>query len=257
MTDGPCYADLRGKVALVTGAGTNIGRAIALRFAIEGCRLVICGRRAELLEETAALARARGGECAVVPADLSREADIDHLFQATLEAFGTLDVLVQNAAEMRMTLAQHVTLEQWDRSFATIARAAFLLARGAYAIMEPKREGVLLFISTVGALRAHHHGVPYDAAKAAVDGLVRNLACDYGLQGIRVNGIAPGATPPLAEGASPAPRREVPLGRNGTGADVAAAAAFLASRQASYITGQILYVDGGLTAQLTPRDVWV
>lgn len=252
--DAPCYPDLRGKVMIVTGAGTNIGRGIARRLAAEGGRLLICGRRIELLEETCDLIRQANGECKALRADLTSDEDVNRLFETVVESFGTLDVLVQNAAYMFMTYATKVTMEAWDRSFTTIARGAFLLASNAYKLMAPKREGTMIFISTVGALRAHQHGLPYDSAKAAVDGLVRNLAVDYGDVGIRVNAVAPGAIPPVA---MPAPRSEIPIGRNGTAADIAAAVAFLASRQASYITGQILYVDGGLTVQLTPRGLWV
>lgn len=252
--DAPCYPDLRGKVMIVTGAGTNIGRGIARRLAAEGGRLVLCGRRVELLEETRSLILQADGECVATKVDLIRDDDVDRLYQTVVDTYGTLDVLVQNASDMSMTRSQNVTVEAWDRSFATIARGAFLLARGACSLMEPKREGAMVFVSTVGALRAHRHGLPYDSAKAAVDGLVRNLAVDYGECGIRVNAVAPG---PIPRAAVPAPRPEVPLGRNGTAADIAAAVAFLASRQASYITGQVLYVDGGLTVQLTPRGVWV
>ena len=250
--DAPCYPDLVGKAAIVTGGGTNIGRGIALRLAAEGARVLICGRRTELLDETCDLARQAGGECTRERADLTVDADVTRLFEIAVSRFGTVDVLVQNAAYMFMTEASNVTLEAWDRSFATIARGAFLLADHAYKLMAPKREGVMIFISTVGALRAHRHGLPYDSAKAAVDGLVRNLAVDYSEVGIRVNAVAPGAIPHTAV---PAPLPHVPLGRCGTAADIAAAVAFLASRQASYVTGQILYVDGGMTVQLAPRPL--
>ncbi|OGV64353.1 MAG: hypothetical protein A3K19_17170 [Lentisphaerae bacterium RIFOXYB12_FULL_65_16] len=156
--EAPCYPDLRGRVAIVTGAGTNIGRGIALRLAREGARLLICGRRESLLEETCGLAHQAGAECAVLRADLTSEQDIDRLFNTVMDAYGTLDVLIQNAADMRMTYSQEATLAEWDHSFATIARGAFLLASQAYKLMEPRRDGVLIFVSTVGALRAHRPG---------------------------------------------------------------------------------------------------
>jgi len=248
--DVPCYPDLRGKAMIVTGGGTNIGRGIALRLGAEGGRVLVCGRRVELLDQTRDLIRQAGGECEALRVDLTCDEDINRLFETVVSRFGTLDVLVQNAAYMFMTDSPSLTLEAWDRSFATIARGAFQLASHAYKLMEPKREGVMVFISTIGALRAHRHGLPYDSAKAAVDGLVRNLAVDYGDVGIRVNGVAPG---PILPATVPTPCPEVPIGRNGTTADIAAAVAFMASRQASYITGQILYVDGGVTVQLWPR----
>lgn len=259
--EAPCFSDLRGKVVIVTGAGTNVGRAIALRFAKEGGRIVICGRRLDPLEETRNLILQEGEECVVTQTDLTQEKDIERLFKTTLDAFGTLDVLVQNAADMFMACSeppQAFTSDVWDHAFATNVRAAFLLARGAFSIMQEKRKGALVFISSVSGLRAHYGGLPYDATKAALDGLVRNLAVDYSAYGIRVNAVAPGRTSPLDDsGGMPLLYKEIPLGRNGAGAEVASAVAFLASNQASYITGQILYVDGGLTTQLTPRDIWI
>ncbi|MCC6729283.1 MAG: SDR family oxidoreductase [Chthonomonadales bacterium] len=251
---GPCFADLAGRTAIVTGGGTNIGRGIALRLAAERARVVVCGRRAQPIEETCALVSAAGGECAALTADVSIDADLDRLFDLTVERYDTVDVMVHNAAAMLQTDARRVTDPQWDRAFATIARAAFVLARKSHALMAPRGHGALVYVSTVGALRAHHRGLPYDAAKAAADGLVRALALDYGTEGIRVNAVAPGPIPELRDDVAPRPLEAVPLGRAGTAAEVAAAVAFLASDQASYITGQILYVDGGLTTQLSPRS---
>lgn len=250
---GPCYADLREGVAIVTGAGTNIGRTIAVRLALEGMRVVLGGRRAALLHETRALIEADGGMCAVVPMDLTRDADIEGLFRAAVERWGSVHAIVQNGADMHMTDARRVTLEGWERSFATNVRAAFVMARLAHGLMAPRRSGAMVFISTVGALRSHQGGLPYDASKAATDCMVRNLAFDYGTDGIRVNAVAPGPIPPIARGSQPRLEPLVPLGRKGTASEVAAAVAFLLSGQSSYITGQVLCVDGGLTVQLSPR----
>ena len=258
---GPCYPDLRGKVALVTGGGSGIGRGISVRLAAEGLHTVLCGRTEETLTETAELIRAAGGDAVPIVADVSLPDDVARVLGEIRERFGALDVLVHNAALVRGGTLVGTEPDYWRRMFATNMDSTYYLARGAMELMVPRQTGAMVFITTIGALQAHHGMIAYDASKGALDVFTRSLALELAPQGIRVNAVAPGATArdAHAEALPAASLRQpyVPMQRRGTPAEMAAAVAFLASAQASYITGQILVVDGGATAQLSPRGVFI
>lgn len=252
------YRELRGRVALVTGASRRIGRGIALRLAHEGMRLLLSSRGGRALEEAAAAARAAGAEVLAVEADLADPSAAADLVDRAVERFGTIDLLVNNAADMRRVPFLE-TADMLDDQLAVNVRSPYLASLRAFAIMQPRRRGCIVHISSVGGLRAQGPGLPYDLTKGAIDAMTRAMALDGAPHGIRVNAVAPGATMSPEEQELPAMRRTVeervpriPLGRLGTPLDVAAAVAFLASDDASYITGQVLYVDGGITAQLHP-----
>ncbi len=253
-----CYADLRGRVALITGGGTGIGRGIALRLAAEGMKVAVCGRRADPLEETADLVRAAGGEALAQSADITDEAQVASLLELVAGRCGAIDALVHNAMVLRTYPVPQLTLDRWEAAFATACRGGYLLARGVLPEMQARRDGNLVFISSVGAARAHRPGMPYDAAKAAQEAMVRGLAIEYAEHGVRVNGVAPGAIharPPRTRDARSS--EHIPIRRKGTPPEVAAVVAFLLSDQSSYLTGHTIRVDGGLTAQLTPPGIWV
>lgn len=256
---GPCYADLRGKVALVTGGGRGIGRGLSLRLGVEGMRVIVCGRTERTLAETVALIEAAGGTAAAQMIDVSDEAQVAALIAQIREQYGRLDVLVHNAAMMEGRKLAATDTDHWRRMFATNIESAYHLAQGSLSMMP--RGGSMVFVSTVGAVQAHYGMVAYDSSKGALEAFVRALALELAPQGLRVNGIAPGATDHDAHAEEmPAARlyhRFVPMGRRGTPAEMAAAVAFLASEQASYITGQILRVDGGATAQLSPKGCFI
>lgn len=258
---GPCYSDLRGKVALVTGGGSGIGRGLSLRLAVEGMHVVICGRTEATLTETVALAQATGGAAEAFVADVTEEDRIALLMAHVGERHGRLDVLVHNAALVRGGKLADTDTASWRKMFATNMDSAYYLAKAATPLMAPHHDAALVFISTVGATRAHHGMVAYDSSKGALEAFTRALALELAPEGIRVNGVAPGATKHdihETQVAAQALRQPyVPMGRSGTPAEMAAAVAFLASAQASYITGQILCVDGGATAQLSPRGTFI
>lgn len=258
---GPCYADLRGKIALVTGGGSGIGRGLSLRLGAEGMRVVICGRTAETLAETVALIEAAGGTAEAFVADVAAEDQVAALMAHLGERYDGLDALVHNAALVRGGTLAATDSDSWRNMFATNMDSAYYLAKGATALMAPRHGGAMVFVSTVGATQAHHGMVAYDSSKGALEAFTRALALELAPQGIRVNAIAPGATKhDVHQAEVPAETLRqpyVPMGRSGTPAEMAAAVAFLASAQASYITGQILWVDGGATAQLSPRGIFI
>ncbi len=268
-----CYEDLRGKVALVTGGGSGIGRAICVRLAREGARVLFCGRTRETLDETARIIERDGGDCHAIRADLSDVAGVDSVFEAVESGPGSLDILVHNAAQLHSHPLMATDLDHWRQIFAINTEAAFLLVRRAADLMVPRASGSIILVSTIGALRAHHYLVAYDASKGALESFTRAAALELAPHGIRVNSLAPGSTRlrPVDESEKDPVKRallelgfetptaasafrqpHVPMGRHGTCAEMAAAVAFLASGQSSYVTGHTLVVDGGATAQLSP-----
>jgi 3-oxoacyl-[acyl-carrier protein] reductase len=222
-------------------------------------RVVVADFDGESLAAAAASLRGLGAEVLAFEGDLSETQSIDRLFEKTLATFGAVNVLVNNAADLerRRLLDEHEEL--LDMQLATNVRGPYLCSMRAAAIMrEAGGGGNIIHLSSVGALRAHHRGFPYDVTKGAINAMTLAMAVDLGEYGIRVNAIAPGVThtyrnDPSADSTSyRTTAGRVPLGRYGTPADIGAMAAFLASDDASYVTGQVIYVDGGITAQLSP-----
>jgi NAD(P)-dependent dehydrogenase (short-subunit alcohol dehydrogenase family) len=253
----PCYPDLQGRVALVTGGGKGIGKGISLRLAAEGMHVCLCGRHEETLADTASLVRAAGGKALPIVTDLSKPEEIARLMETVAEEAGPLDLLVHNAAILRSKPLAQTSPEEWRYTIDTNLNSCYYLGRAALDVMVPRHQGSMVFVSTIGAQQAHHGLNAYDTSKGGVDSFVQSVAIELAPLGVRVNGIAPGAIRsryheaevPVADLHHP----HVPMERSGTPAEIAAAVAFLASSQASYITGHMLTVDGGATAQLSPR----
>jgi NAD(P)-dependent dehydrogenase (short-subunit alcohol dehydrogenase family) len=250
MTEG---GRLAGRVALVTGAGRGLGRAVAERFVREGARIAIAEIDGELAREAAA---ALGEAGLGLQCDVARADDVERAFDACLERFGRLDILVNNAAVVGPAVRHFLELDEptWDLVLDANLKGHYLCTLRAARHMVEQGAGVIINTSSGGASRAHRGMVAYDAAKGGVEAFTRAVALDLAPYGVRCVCIVPGLmetadTGPAAEERARASAVTVPLGRQGTGADIAGAAVFLAGDDASYLTGSCLYVDGGVLHQ--------
>ena len=242
---------LKDKVALVTGASQGIGRATALALAEAGAKVAIAARNTEKLASLAAEIAAAGGEALAVPMDVADPAQVKTGFQQLLAKFGKLDVLVNNAAITRDTLALRMKLEDWDAVLRTNLTGAHLCIQQALGAMLKQRAGRIINITSVVAETGNAGQANYVASKAGLIGLTRAIAVEVASRNITVNAIAPGfistpMTDPLSQEIKDKMKSMIPLGRFGTEADVAAAIVFLSCDEAAYITGQVLDVNGGL-----------
>jgi 3-oxoacyl-[acyl-carrier protein] reductase len=249
---------LRNKVAVVTGAGAGIGRAIALRFGVEGAHVIVNDIVEAHAADTARAIVASGGSAIGVTADVADKAQVDRLFDVALERFKTIDVLVNNAS-LTSTMRHFLEADEqwWDQILAANLKSAFLCALRAAQVMARRRQGSIINMSSGGASRAHRGNAAYDAAKGGVEALTRALALDLGFYGVRVNALVPGSI--NSRGLDEATLHErgmtMPLGRVGDVDEMAGPAVFLASDDASYVTGHLLVVDGGLLAQQRSAQV--
>jgi NAD(P)-dependent dehydrogenase (short-subunit alcohol dehydrogenase family) len=256
---------LAGKRALITGGGTGIGRATAELFAREGAAVMVSGRRAAELEETVRLVEKAGGRGALVPGDVASAADAERMVAETVSALGGIDLLVNNAGIIvRNASVTSVSLEDWQRMIDVDLTGVFLVSRFALLEMvKAGRGGSIVHVSSVAGIVGDPRLAPYNAAKGGVNLLTKNMALDYAPHGIRVNAVCPGRiwTPMpqsrLTPGDDPAAvlarwGKNIPLGRVGMPEDVARSILFLASDDASWITGTWLVVDGGATITHPP-----
>jgi len=240
-------------VAIVTGSGRGIGRAIALELALAGAKVVVnYAGRADKAEETVQLIHAAGGESIAVQADVSQAADVDRLIKTTLDQFGKIDILVNNAGITRDSLLLRMKEADWDAVLATNLKGVFLCTKAVSKGMLKQRSGAIVNISSVVGLSGNAGQANYAAAKAGIIGFSKSIAKEFASRGIRVNVVAPGyistdMTETLAEeGTQTEILRAIPLGRLGKPEDIAKVVRFLVSPDASYITGQTLCVDGGM-----------
>ena len=244
--------DLTDKVAVVTGSSRGIGRAIALRLAQDGARIVVNyrGNKASA-DEVVGEILAAGGEATAVQADVSQPAEADSLIDAAKKAFGRVDILVNNAGTTRDTLLMRMTEEDWDVVIDTNLKGTFNCIKAVSRQMMRQRYGRIVNVTSVAGIAGNAGQANYASAKAGLIGLTKTVAKELGSRGITCNAIAPGLVPTDLTASLPQELVDLavertPLGRVGTAEDMAAAVAFLASDEASFITGQVLAVDGGL-----------
>jgi 3-oxoacyl-[acyl-carrier protein] reductase len=244
--------DFADQVAVVTGSSRGIGRAIALRLAEGGARLVVNyqGNEAAAWEVVEQI-EAAGAKGIAVQADVRQVAEAQALMDAAKKAFGRVDILVNNAGTTRDTLIMRMTEDEWDVVIDTNLKGAFNCIKAVSRQMMRQRSGKIVNITSVAGISGNPGQANYASAKAGLIGLTKTVAKELGSRGITCNAVAPGFVPTDLTASVPEDLLRVavertPLGRMGTPEDMAAAVAFLASDEASFITGQILAVDGGL-----------
>lgn len=245
---------LQGRVAVVTGAGLGIGRGIARAFAAEGARVVVGTRGREAGEETVAAIRQAGGEADLVSIDVASRAGCEALIAAAVARHGALDILLHNAAAFPFAAIEALSDADLDATLTLNVKSCFWLAQAALPHLRRSPAPRILITSSVSGNHATAPALThYSASKAAVTGFVRNLALELAAEGITVNAVEPGFilternSVPEMEAIVANTVRQIPMRRGGRPADIAGAMLFLASDEASYVTGQSLVVDGGLT----------
>jgi 3-oxoacyl-[acyl-carrier protein] reductase len=244
--------DLTGKVALVTGASRGIGRAIAEKLAARGADVVVnYYSNANLAAEVVEAIQQQGREAMAVQADVRSVEDAQRLVKATLDRFGRIDVLVNNAGTTRDTLLALMKEADWDLVLDTNLKGAYNVTKAAVRPMMKQRGGRIINITSVAGISGNPGQANYSAAKAGLIGFTKSVAKELGARNITANAVAPGYVPTdltagLPDGLIEQAVELTPLGRLGTLEDVANAVAFLASDEAEFITGQVLRVDGGM-----------
>ncbi|MHB1399055.1 MAG: 3-oxoacyl-[acyl-carrier-protein] reductase [Trichloromonadaceae bacterium] len=242
---------LKDKVVIVTGASRGIGRSLALNMAAQGAKLVLSARNAEALAQLVTEIQATGGAAVAVAGDVSSATAANELVEAGMQAFGRIDVLVNNAGITRDALLLRMKDEDWDDVLNINLKGAFLCTRAAAKVMSKQRYGRIINISSVVGEMGNPGQANYCASKAGLLGLTKSVARELARRNVTVNAITPGfivtdMTEALPEKAREELAAQIPLGRLGSADDIAHAVIFLASDQAGYITGQTLGVNGGM-----------
>ncbi len=248
--------DLTGSVALVTGGGSGIGQRIAIALAGAGASVVVAARRLEKLEETKAGIEAGGGNAACLQADLENIGKLDEVAAKATQPFGAPDILVNAAGINLRQSAAEVTPESWNRTLTINLTTPFFLSRALVPAMKEKGRGRIVNIASLQTVRAFPASIAYGASKGGVGQLTRAMAVEWSRDGITCNAIAPGFFPteltaPVYEdqGRPEALAAQTAMGRNGELNDLDGLAVFLSAPASDYITGQVIFIDGGFTAK--------
>lgn len=243
---------LSGKIAVITGAGKGIGRAIALQFSEYGAKVVVNYRSSiAQVEELLLTIKNAGGEAIAIQADISKEAEAKGLIEAAVKHFGRLDILVNNAGITKDNLLMRMSEEDFDSVLDINLKGTFLCMKHASSIMLKQKSGKIINISSVVGITGNMGQANYAASKAGVIGLTKAVARELASRGITVNAVAPGfietdMTDHLSDKVKEVSIANIPLKRFGTAKEIAGAVSFLASEAANYITGQVIQVDGGM-----------
>jgi NAD(P)-dependent dehydrogenase (short-subunit alcohol dehydrogenase family) len=250
---------LAGLTALITGGGTGMGRAIAGAFAREGAKVVVAARRVEKLQEVVGEIEAAGGEGMAVACDVTRDTDAERAVRLTVERFGQLNILTNNAGVLSVSTVEGIAEEEWDRLMAANLKGPFLMSRAALPEFRKVGGGVIVNIGSVLGLVAMKNRAAYCASKGGVTMLTKAMALDHAHEGVRVNCICPSIVEtelvrglfdasPEGEAARRARVAAIPMGRIGQPEDVAELAVYLASKESAWMTGVAIPLDGGLSA---------
>ncbi len=242
---------ISGKIALVTGAAQGIGREIALALAADGADVAICDVNLEAAQKTAAEIEATGRKSLAIKANVASSADVSAMIEQVVGKFSRIDILVNNAGITRDGLLLRMKDEDWDLVLSINLKGAFLCAKSALKYMSKQRAGTVINIASIVGAMGNAGQANYVASKAGLIGLTKTIAREYANRGITANAVAPGfietaMTQALPENVRQELAKQIPMGKLGTPADVANAVRFLASPWASYITGQVVHVNGGM-----------
>ena len=246
-----CELSLEGKVALITGGARGIGKELALRFAKEGSDIAICDVNMELLEQTAEEIRGMDKDVLVFKADVTSSTEVQNMLDKILDKFKKLDILINNAGITRDGLILRMSEEDWDKVIAVNLKGSFVCTKAAAKVMLKQRFGKIVNLASIIGIMGNIGQANYAASKAGIIGLTKSVAKELAPRGICVNAIAPGfikteMTAKLPEDIQKKMLSVIPLGRFGEPKDVADLALFLSSDSSSYITGQVIQIDGGM-----------